>query len=158
MDEKLIWVFLIILVLIYIKVKHSAKIISDTKNSKKIMSKSEYRIADYLDRLNVCYKTQYTFPTCKDKRVLPFDFAILNKKGKVILLIEYDGEQHFKPVRFGGQSIKQAKRNFKICKIHDRIKNRFCKRKKIPLLRISYTENKDMYKIIKKKLIELKII
>lgn len=150
--------FIIIIAIIYIKEKSTLKKKTDNKNSKKIASNSEYRIAEYLDKLKIPYKTQYTFKGCKDKKMLPFDFAILNKKGSVILIIEYDGEQHFHPVRFNGQTKKQSNKNFKICKKHDKIKNSFCKKRKIPLLRISYTENNKMYKIIRNKLVELNII
>jgi hypothetical protein len=40
------------------------------------------------------------------------------------LAIEYDGEQHFKPVRFGGMSLERASANFKEQLRRDRLKNR----------------------------------
>jgi len=40
------------------------------------------------------------------------------------LAIEYDGEQHFRPVKFGGISDKQAKINFKRTKILDELKDK----------------------------------
>jgi len=42
---------------------------------------------------------------------------------EIKLAIEYDGEQHFIPVCFGGIPIKQAKQNFKRQKENDIIKN-----------------------------------
>ena len=39
------------------------------------------------------------------------------------LAIEYDGEQHFKPVCFGGISLKRAKQNLKLTKARDKLKN-----------------------------------
>lgn len=129
----------------------------DNANSGKYMSNTEYRIAKYLDSLNIPYKMQYTFRGCKDKQLLPFDFAII-QNNKVVLIIEYDGEQHFHPVSFHGESKTRAKYNFKKCKKHDRIKNRYCKLHRIPLLRISYKENKDLYKIIKRELYNKKIL
>lgn len=40
------------------------------------------------------------------------------------LAIEYDGEQHFRPVCFGGMDLKQAKQNFKKQKQRDNLKNK----------------------------------
>ena len=60
----------------------------------------------------------------------------LIKLGKLLFLIEFDGEQHFKPVKFSGNE-DLAKHQFKICKEHDEIKNSYCKSNSIKLLRIS---------------------
>jgi len=62
-----------------------------------------------------------------------FDWLKTRKNGKqeidifvhdIKLAIEYDGEQHFRPVCFGGISIKTAEQNFKNTKRLDRMKNR----------------------------------
>ena len=48
-------------------------------------------------------------------------------------MIEYDGEQHFRPIEyFGGQ------KKFELQQKHDTIKNEYCKNNGIPLLRIPY--------------------
>lgn len=63
----------------------------------------------------------------KLKLHLDFYFPSLN------LAIEYDGKQHFVPVNyFGGEKV------FKTIQEHDRIKNEFCDKNGITLLRISY--------------------
>jgi hypothetical protein len=121
------------------------------------MSESERQIARFLDKKNVKYKLQYQYFFCRDKKCLPFDFAVLGDDKKVKFLIEYDGEQHFEPVDFG-EGMKVAKENFKICKKHDKIKDRYCKRHHIDLVRIPFYERKNMYKIITKKLYEYKLI
>lgn len=139
-------------IIIYVFYQSSKKRKSDTTRTKKYMSKSEYLIADYLERNSISFKEQYKFKNCKDKKELPFDFAIIDKKGKPIFLIEYDGEQHYHPVQFKRQSRRQARKNYKLCKKHDRIKNRYCKKRNIYLLRISYKERRDMFKIIDKEL------
>lgn len=149
-------VIALVIILKYFEYRFS--LISDTSKSKKIMSNSEYRIAQYLDRLGVKYKTQYTFKGCRDVGLLPFDFAIIDDKGKVLMLIEYDGEQHSHPVNFKGEGRRNARRNFEKTKKHDKIKNRYCKRKKIKLIRIDYTQRNDLYKIIKRELIASNII
>ena len=57
------------------------------------------------------------------------------------LIIEYDGEQHFKPVQFGNMSKKDAIKEFNQRKIFDRKKDIWALRKKISLIRIKYNEN-----------------
>ena len=61
-----------------------------------------------------------------------FDWLATRKGGKqeidiyipeLKLAIEYDGEQHFRPVRFGGISYKRAKDKFKNVKYLDKLKN-----------------------------------
>lgn len=158
MNVKIIIIIIILLFIIDFLIKEKNRKTTDNKNNKNIMSKTEYRIAEYLDKLGVKYKVQYTFAGCRDKGTLPFDFAILDEKGRVKMLIEYDGEQHYFPVSFNGESKKESEKNFKICQKHDRIKNNFCKRRKIYLLRISYLDNKNLYKIIKRTLYERKIL
>jgi hypothetical protein len=60
------------------------------------------------------------------------------------LAIEYDGEQHFKPVCFGGCTLVEAKTNFDMQKRRDRLKNRKTKEHKDDVdifIRIPYTED-----------------
>jgi hypothetical protein len=59
---------------------------------------------------------------------------------KYNLIIEYDGEQHFKPIQYGSMTIQQAKREFKIRKKYDRIKNIWARRNNIKLIRIKYDQ------------------
>ena len=65
-------------------------------------------------------------------------------------MIEVDGEQHEKPIRFGGMSIEQANKNFIEQKRRDKIKDDYCLKNNIPLIRISYKDidNNDNYKEI----------
>lgn len=156
MNNFIILIVIIIIFLNIIEIYKKKK--SDNSKSKKIMSNTEKRIAEYLERLNVRYKLQYTFKSCRDIKPLPFDFAIIDNRGKVLMLIEYDGEQHSHPVKFKNEDRKRSKENYKLCKKHDNIKNNFCKRKKINLLRIDYTQNKDLYKILRYELKKNNII
>lgn len=50
-------------------------------------------------------------------------------------LIEYDGEQHFKPVEIWGGEEK-----LKIQQERDKRKNQWCKENNVRLIRIPYTE------------------
>ncbi|WP_260989051.1 DUF2726 domain-containing protein [Bacillus sp. DE0042] len=97
-------------------------------------SKGEDTIFKYLKEKGIKFKTQFKIKECKNKRPLPFDFAIFNvDSNEIICLIEFDGKQHFEPV-FGLETFKKTK-------INDSIKNQFCKHKGILLIRIPYTVN-----------------
>lgn len=52
------------------------------------------------------------------------------------LILEYNGEQHYKPVQFGGTSIENAKMNFEKQKVRDSQLREYCKNNNINLLEI----------------------
>jgi Zn ribbon nucleic-acid-binding protein len=113
-------------------------------------SQGEETINNFLTKNFITFKTQYTFKDCFDKAPLRFDFAIFEDT-RLIALIEYDGEQHFRPVSiFGGE--KGYKERVK----KDKIKNAYCKAKGIPLIRIMYSV-KDIDNFLDEKLRELNI-
>lgn len=87
----------------------------------------------WLDNHNISYKAEYKTKECKDKKELPFDFAISDENGKLLGLVEYDGQQHFEPCSLFGKG-----QGFMITVLHDAIKNQFCEDNNIPLLRIPY--------------------
>lgn len=94
-----------------------------------VESKDVKKIKKYLDDKHIKYKQEVKFKTCKDKKLLPFDFYLTNYD----LLVEYDGIQHFKN--------SYGKESFEICKKHDKIKNDWCKENNKDLLRINYKQN-----------------
>ncbi len=95
-------------------------------------SKGERETSKVLKKYGVPFETQKRFPECKHLNVLPFDFYVESLN----LLIEYDGEQHFSPVkRFGG------KKAFKLVQYRDSIKTKFAEDNGYILLRIRYDEN-----------------
>ena len=59
------------------------------------------------------------------------------------LFIELDGEQHFRPVCFGGISQEQAQINFEKQQRHDAIKNKFCRDNGFKLLRFRYDDTDE---------------
>lgn len=91
-------------------------------------SKGETKIRLFLEMNNIPFIAQYKIKDCKYKKELPFDFKI-KYKDKFILL-EYDGEQHYQPI-FGSEKFIATQRN-------DKIKNEYCNKHKIKLIRISY--------------------
>lgn len=95
-------------------------------------SKGEKQIENWMQKNNINYVTQKTFKDCKDKHPLPFDFYLPDYN----VCIEYDGKQHFKPIKFFGGEEAFYKRVE-----HDKIKDDYCKTHGIKLLRISYIEN-----------------
>jgi len=78
-------------------------------------SKGELQIEKWLTEHSIKHIPQYKFDECKNKRKLAFDFYLSDYN----LCIEYDGEQHFKPMGFGGDSQEIFKRT----KNNDDIKN-----------------------------------
>lgn len=85
----------------------------------KNFSKGARKIANILESLRIDFQKEYTFDNLKgqdEKHPLKFDFMIpLSDK---IVLIEFDGEQHYRPVDFfGGQ------KSFEKLRQYDQIKN-----------------------------------
>jgi len=106
-------------------------------------SRGEHLVARILEQHNCdfLYETKY-------KGIRP-DFCIINKKGKKCF-IEYNGRQHYAPVKYFGGILSFTKQLFRdiyeivICKIHH-----------IPLLRIKYSLTdseieKEIFKFLNK--------
>jgi hypothetical protein len=116
------------------------------------VSFGEKCIRKWLLEHNLNFNPQYSYKdlTGFSGRSLSFDFYVINHN----LLIEYDGEQHFRPVQFYGISLERATINFKKTQYHDSLKNEYCKNNNIPLLRISYQDKKKIPEILNHTLIE----
>ena len=111
------------------------------------MSHGEKNIMLYLEKENIDYEFQYVFDDCIYQRVLPFDFYIPDKN----LCIEFDGIQHFEPTRFNKKMThEEAIENYNQQVIKDNIKTNYCKNNDINLLRIPYTEFKNIESILNK--------
>lgn len=103
-------------------------------------SKGEIKIVRFLDDNNVEYVREKRFKNCKNLLPLLFDFYLPNQN----LLIEYDGEQHFKSINYWGGDI-----GFKSRQINDEIKNKFANENSINLLRIKFSEINKVNQILK---------
>ncbi len=108
-------------------------------------SKGERKIFNYLDSI-IFFETQKTFPRLKLKNRLKCDFYIPSLK----LIIEYDGEQHYRVVESWG-----GKKAFQETQKRDAIKNKFAKDNGYHLLRIPYTQFNNIESILESKLKEL---
>lgn len=91
----------------------------------------EETIYNILKENNILFKEQYSFPDLKSKKnfALKFDFCLLNPEGNPIRLIEFDGEQHYKKSSsfYSEEGVER-----------DKIKNEYCIKNNIPLVRIPY--------------------
>lgn len=88
------------------------------------ISKGNEKIKQILIENNIPFKIEYKFDSCKDKKILPFDFYINNQ-----YLIEYDGIQHYD---------KNSRFDYEYTHKHDLIKSAWCKDNNIPLIRIPF--------------------
>ena len=70
------------------------------------------------------------------KQNLRFDFYIAEFK----IFIEFNGRQHYEPVRFGGISLENAKSNSEKQIRNDSIKKEFCERNGYNLLIIKFND------------------
>ena len=74
------------------------------------------------------------------KRPLRFDFAIFDKYKNLIALCEFQGQQHYAPVKFNNISEDKANNVFREQLIKDNIKRDYCNKKSIELIEIRYDE------------------
>lgn len=110
--------------------------------------KGEERIKTFLDTTDYEYiHNKGCFSDLKGKGggLLRPDFIIEELK----LWIEYDGEQHFKPISFNGEDEQTTLSNFEKGKIHDEIKNTYAKEHGYTMVRIPYWDYENIEKILK---------
>jgi len=97
-----------------------------------IKSTGENKIESYLTNNNILLEKQKKFESCKNVLNLSFDFYLPDYN----ICIEYDGIQHFEPVKYFG-GLKELINRQKL----DKIKNEYCQNNNIHLIRINYKEN-----------------
>lgn len=108
-------------------------------------SKGVFEIKKVLNRYNIKYETEKTMDGMCYLSSLRFDFFI----EEFNIAIEFDGEQHFKPIEwFGGTEAYEK------TVIRDKIKDEYCKDNDIVLIRIPYYLEKDIKNIIVEKIIK----
>jgi hypothetical protein len=90
-------------------------------------SKGEMIIKKLLTESDIEFIEQHKFHNCRHKRLLKFDFYLLNHN----ICVEYDGKQHFEPYWYDSVKYNESVKR-------DMVKNEFCLKNKIPLIRIKY--------------------
>lgn len=104
---------------------------------KRFHSKGEKKIEKILTEHKIAFEKQKRFP--EDLHLLSFDFYIESQK----LLIEFQGEQHYKPIKhFGGEE------KFKKQQLNDEKKREFCKNNNYSLLEISYDKIDEIENVL----------
>ncbi len=92
-------------------------------------SRGERTIRIFLENNNIKFVQEKRFKDCKVKKALSFDFYLSDLN----TCIEFDGIQHFKPIdHFGGVE------NYINTKKFDRVKNKYCRKNNIKIIRIPY--------------------
>lgn len=101
---------------------------------KKITSVGEKKIFDYLRAHNIKFKIEYYYDDLRNKsgNLLRFDFALLDDINNVILLIEYQGKQHYIDYTEFGLYQRQYS---------DQAKRDYCQKNNILLYEIRYDED-----------------
>lgn len=102
-----------------------------------LKSYNEIKINNFLKEKNISFKKEQSFNDLLSQNNYPlrYDFA-LYKENKIIGLIEYQGEQHFKPIpKFGGQNAFQKLQE------HDQLKYEYAQNHCIPILYLTKEDN-----------------
>lgn len=89
----------------------------------------------WLQEQKIFYEKEKKFKGCKNKKLLPFDFYLIDFN----ICIEVDGIGHYRPVAFGGNKEK-AEQIFQERQINDNIKTKYCQQNNIQLIRIPFWE------------------
>ena len=107
--------------------------------SKCSKSKGEFEIEKFLSDNNIIFQYNKHFDDCRNKNTLPFDFYLPYYN----CCIEYDGIQHHESIEyFGGDSKLEYQKKL------DNIKNNWCLKNKIKLIRISYKDFSNIKNIL----------
>ena len=100
------------------------------------ISAGESKINHLLTENNIKFKRQITFPDLlgDNGTRLRYDFGVFNNNNELQYIIEYDGKQHFEPNCFYStiEDLEKIKR-------YDELKDIYCQKHNIPLIRIKYT-------------------
>lgn len=96
------------------------------------------KIQRALSAAGIPYSEEYGIREQDARMPLWLDFAII-QDGALIAAVEYHGEQHFRPVSFGGEDFDKDAQ-FQIVQDRDERKRAWCKSNNVPLLEIPYKQ------------------
>jgi hypothetical protein len=108
-------------------------------------SSGELAVTQVLDKLRIPYVFDQPYDDVKDKSHLRWDFRIISDEP---IFIEYDGECHYFPIRYGGTSEEKAEKNLESSQRRDKIKDDYCNDNVFLLLRIPYWEKNNIDEIV----------
>jgi hypothetical protein len=120
----------------------------------RVGSGGEVKIKEVLEDMG--FESKYTYlynktympMTESTGRRLKFDFRIIRDGDP--LVIEYDGEFHYLPVRkYYSVTEKKAKKNLKSLQYRDKLKNKFCDENNIMMLRIPYWDFNNINSLVR---------
>lgn len=100
-------------------------------------STGEGYVSSYLSEKGIKFEHQKTFPDLKNVSYLSYDFYLPDYD----VVIEYQGEQHFKPKTFGGITKHEAEKRLAQQKHHDMIKEKYALDNNYTLLQPNYKLN-----------------
>lgn len=97
-------------------------------------SNGELKIKQILEQTNLNWQKQYRIKNDNNETMI-FDFVLFDNQNNIKKCIEFNGEQHYKPIEiFGGEEA------FKNQQIRDQKKKDWCKKNNIYFQEIPYTE------------------
>lgn len=114
------------------------------------LSKGEQIICKILDEMCIEFEREKKFDTLQYNSYLRLDFYFVKHHKK--FAIEYDGLQHRQPVEYFG-----GKKSFEKTQQRDRLKNEWCKKNNVKLLRCERCEYKHLKFEITKFILENQI-
>ena len=113
----------------------------------------EQIITILLENRVISFIREKKFNGCKNEKELRFDFYLPDYNA----CIEFQGEQHFKPVDFSYTPTKASKEKaekvFKDNLLRDSIKKEFCKQKGLKLIEITYKQINEIEQILSSNLL-----
>ena len=100
----------------------------------KTTARGEIKVAEFLTKNHIKYLREYSFDDLRNKsgNLLRFDFAILNSDNNVVMLVEYQGEQHY--IDCGEFGLYQRKYS-------DKLKYNYCKDNNLLLYEIRFDDD-----------------
>lgn len=110
-------------------------------------SHEELNIENYLKEKNILYKKEVCFNDLLSPKggYLRFDFCIYdNETNDLMFIIEFDGNTHDFSHIHGWNTTEKVKYQIKC----DNLKNEYCLKNNIPLLRINYKDKEKMKEMI----------
>lgn len=104
-------------------------------------SKGEKKIERLLSSAHIRFEKEYSFPDLFGYKKVPlrYDFAVFSK-GRLVCLIEVDGQQHFQYTPYFHKTVTAFRRQQE----WDRRKNKYCLLHNIPLIRVPYWDLENL--------------